>query len=259
MTTARKTSIQPLTITHWEPAPRDLTLPENEIHVWRAELKGATEYLQATLSDDEQMRAQRFRLARDRDQFVIARGTLRTILAQYLNVAPTSLQLDYEPHGKPYLTTASGTRSPLCFNVSHTSGLALYAFAWHCALGVDVEQVRPELADEMTAQQFLSAAEMTAFRQLPPALQATAFFNLWTCKEAYLKATGAGLLVAPDTIVVELDGEAMPRWMKVPDDAAPQSLWHFVPQPGYVGALAIENSTDKLHVVANLFAPPNSE
>jgi 4'-phosphopantetheinyl transferase len=237
MTTARKTSIHHLTITRWEPAPRDLTLLDDEIHVWCAELTGATNHLLSSLSNEERTRAQHFRLARDRDQFVIARGTLRAILAQYLNAAPAALKFAYEPNGKPYLTTASGARSPLHFNVSHTHGLALLAMAWHCDLGVDVEQMRPELADEMTAQQFLSAAEMTTFRQLPSELQATAFFNYWSCKEAYLKATGAGMSVAPETIAVGLDEQAAPQWIEVPGDVARWLCWHFVPQPGYVGAL----------------------
>ncbi len=242
MNDQRKTPIQSLTVLSWEPAPHDLRLQTDEVHLWCAQLGEPAAHLQQILSAEERARAQRFRFARDRDQFVIARGMLRTILAQYLNVAPAALQFGAEKNGKPYLLTASGTCSPLQFNVSHTSGLALFAMAWHCALGVDVEQVRAELADEMTAQQFLSPSELHTFRQLPPPLQPTAFFNSWTCKEAYLKALGVGLSVAPDTIAVTLDADAMPRWLAVPAGAAPWSLCQFVPQPGYVGALAVEGA-----------------
>jgi 4'-phosphopantetheinyl transferase len=237
-----------LPITQWEPAPRDLTLPDDEIHIWCVALTGTTDHLLPSLSDEEQTRAQRFRLARDRDQFVIARGTLRAILAQYLNVAPAALQFAYEPNGKPYLTTPSGARATLQFNLSHTHGLALLAMAWHNNLGVDVEQVRPEFADDLTAGQFLSASELTAFRRLPSGLRTTAFFNYWTCKEAYLKTTGSGLSVAPETIAMGLDKGATPQWIEVPGDVAGWSWWHFVPQPGYVGAL-VQYGTD--HFAAN--------
>ncbi len=240
MNEQRKKPIQALAVMPWKPAPHDLTLPDEEVHLWCAQLQEPAAHLLATLSDNERERAQRFRFARDRDQFVTARGMLRSILAQYLNTAPASLQFGYEPNGKPYLTTTSGTRSPLCFNVSHTHGLALYGMAWHRALGVDVELVRAELADDLTAQQFLSPSELQVFRQLPQPLQPTAFFNSWTCKEAYLKALGAGLSVAPDTVAVEWDEKAILRWIEVSAAAAPWSLWQFVPQPGYVGALAAQ-------------------
>ena len=239
MNDQRRSPIQSLAVMPWKPAPHDLTLPEEEVHLWCAQLQESAPHLLPTLSDDERARAQRFRFARDRDQFVTARGMLRSILAHYLNTTPASLQFGYEPNGKPYLMTASSTRSPLCFNVAHTQGLALYAMAWHRALGIDVEQVRAELADDLTAQQFLSPSELQIFRQLPQPLQPVAFFNSWTCKEAYLKALGAGLSVAPHTIAVELDEEAVPRWIEVSATAAPWSWWQFVPQPGYVGALAV--------------------
>ena len=237
----RKFPIQSLALLPWQPAPRDLTLPADELHLWRIALTGASDHWQSTLSKDEQTRAERLRFARDRDQFVITRGTLRTLLAQYLNVAPTSLQFGFEATGKPYLMTTSGARAPLGFNVSHTHGLALLALAWHRELGVDVEQVRAELAEEMTAQQFLSPSELQAFRRLPRALQTTAFFNSWTCKEAVLKATGAGFSIAPQTIAVTLDEDAEPRGMEVPAGDA-WSLWQVVPQPGYAGALALQGA-----------------
>lgn len=235
-----KSPIQSLAIMQWESAPPHLTLPDEEIHLWCAKLREPAAHLLQTLSHDERVRAQRFRFPRDQDQFVMARGTLRAILAQYLNVAPASLQFGYEKNGKPYLRMASGLRSPLQFNVSHTHGLALYAMAWYHPLGVDVEQAHAKLADALTAQQFLSPTELMAFQRLPQPLQSTAFFNSWTCKEAVLKAMGAGLSVAPDTIAVTLDEKAAPRWIEVPAAASPWSLWQFTPQPGYVGALAMQ-------------------
>lgn len=233
--------IQSLALMPWQQAPRELTLPSDELHLWRVALTGASDHWQSTLSKDEQTRAERLRFARDRDQFVITRGTLRALLAQYLNVAPTSLQFGYEATGKPYLMTAAGARSPLGFNVSHTHGLALLALAWHRELGVDVEQVRADLAEETTAQQFLSLSELQAFRRLPRSLQTTAFFNSWTCKEAVLKATGAGFSLAPQTMAVTLDEDAEPHGMEVPAGDT-WSMWQVVPQPGYAGALAVQGA-----------------
>jgi 4'-phosphopantetheinyl transferase len=228
-------------------APQQLEWQGGTVELWVAECaEDAAQLrpLEATLSHDEQARAQRFRFARDRAQFIHARGTLRIRLARALNVAPATLQFGYEANGKPYLRTATGARSSLRFNVSHTNGLAMYALAWHCEVGLDVEQVRAELADETTARHIFTPDESSAWQRLPDALQPAAFFHTWTCKEAYLKTLGAGLSLAPETIAVTLNDEALPRWIKLPTPPAAWAFYHFVPRPGFVAALGLLSTSD---------------
>ena len=243
MNTAFRFPLQSLGTIEWALPPTELPLSADDVHIWRAWETPSDEQLQAlaaTLSEDEQARAAKFRFSRDREQFILARGTLRLLLAQYWDVAPAHLRFAYEPNGKPYLTTTNGARTPLQFNVSHTSGLVVLAFAWQCEVGIDVERVRPEFADDLTAQQFLTTAELNAWRALSPALQPQAFFHRWTCKEAYLKAIGAGLSVAPTTLSVTLNDDATPREIELSAaPAAPWSFSHFAPQPDYLGALAV--------------------
>jgi phosphopantetheine--protein transferase-like protein len=43
------------------------------------------------------------------------------------------------------------------------------------------------------AKRFFSVSEFESIAALPEALQPEKFFAYWTCKEAYLKATGTGL------------------------------------------------------------------
>src|SRR5262249_29846251 len=145
----------------------------------------------------------RFHFVRDQERFVACRGTVRTILAQYLARDPRRLAFIYGANGKPALT---GNEAPcrLHFNVAHSDGLALLAVGRGREIGVVLERIRPEVATEAIARHYFSARDIEALRALPPRLRVKAFFHAWTRKEAYLKATGAGLSLPLDCFDVTL-------------------------------------------------------
>jgi len=69
------------------------------------------------------------------------------------------------------------------------------AIAWSRGhrVGVDIESFH-RLDDWMpVAERVFSAAELRSLYGLPEAVRRATFFNAWTCKEAYLKATGERL------------------------------------------------------------------
>jgi 4'-phosphopantetheinyl transferase len=180
-------------------------LTPGEVHVWRTALEqspGKVESLLSTLTADERDRAERFHFQRDRDRFIIARGTLRAILGRYLGIEPDALRFSYSDHGKPSLVDEH--RANLRFNVSHSHKLALFAFAVTRELGVDLEWIRADVADEQIAERFFSAEEVGVLRMLPKEIQSEAFFNCWTRKEAYIKAIGEGLSMPLSRFVVSL-------------------------------------------------------
>jgi 4'-phosphopantetheinyl transferase len=127
------------------------------------------------------------------------------------------------------------------FNLAHSHELAVYAFARHHAVGIDVEYVR-ELADaRQLAARFFSARENAAWLALPAGQRAVGFYNCWTRKEAYIKAIGEGLSCPLDQFDVSLAPGEPARLLSIAGDegAANQwSLWTLSPAPGYVGALA---------------------
>ncbi len=171
-----------------------LTLFKDEIHIWRAELDYPSELLQQfeqILSPDELARAKRYRRECDRIHFTAARGILRIILSRYLEQNPEKIQFSYTQRGKPFLESANSSPN-LQFNVSHSHGKALYAIALDRQVGIDLEYIRPIEVQEL-AKRFFSPKEYEILSVLPPQKQPLGFFQLWTCKEAYLKATGEGL------------------------------------------------------------------
>ena len=178
----------------WEWPPDPLTLEDDEVHVWRAQLdapEAVIHQLRETLDPAEVARADRFHFEKDRRQFVIGRGLLRTILGRYLNLKPHTLRFGYGAQGKPFLM---GIGDSTCrFNLSHSAGVVLIAVTANREPGIDLERIRPEFANETIAEEFFSSQEIAALRGLPTHVQPEAFFNCWTRKEAYLKARADGL------------------------------------------------------------------
>ncbi len=222
-----------------------MTLAHGQVHIWRVALDRRAAHLQQfmhLLSADEQERAARLYLERDRRRFIVGRGVLRTILGRYLGIEPHQVQFSYKPHGKPYLTASPGQMA-LQFNAAHSHELALYAFAWGCQVGIDVEYVHLVPDAEEIAARFFSVRENAALRLLPEEQRQMGFFYCWTRKEAYIKAIGDGLSYPLDRFDVSLGGEEGLQSLDIDGDPGESGRWSlqaFIPAPGYVAALAVE-------------------
>ena len=158
------------------------------------------------LSADERARAERFHFARDRRRFIARRAYLRLLIESYLGSAPGDVHFYYSAAGKPFLARDCGG-DELSFNMSDSGELAVYAFTLSetsPTIGIDVEQIEPAVAQERISEHFFSAYEIATLRALPAAERIHGFFNCWTRKEAYLKATGDGLTLPLDQFDVSL-------------------------------------------------------
>ncbi|AFY51094.1 phosphopantetheine--protein transferase [Nostoc sp. PCC 7524] len=220
----------------WLPAPTDLNLVPDEVHVWQIHLnrtESQLEDLAATLSDDELTRANRFYFPEHRQRFIAGRGILRSILGNYLGIAPEKIKFDYEPRGKPIL--AEGLQhSGLLFNLSHSDNLALCAVNYTRPIGIDLEYLRGISDIEALAKRFFLPSEYDVVRSLPDEQKQKTFFRYWTCKEAYLKATGDGISQL-EQIEIALTPTETARLLKLPA----WSLVELVPDNNYVAALAV--------------------
>ena len=229
----------------WNFPPKTLTLRSGLVHVWRAGLNISTYQLhtfQATLAAEECVRAERFFFQKDRELFVARRGILRNILGPYLDREPNQLRFCYNAYGKPSLAEEVGEKE-LCFNLSHSDGLALYALTWGRKIGIDIERLRPDVADEAVAERYFSPREVAVLHALPRHLRKEAFFSCWTRKEAYIKAEGKGLSIPLDAFDVSLTpGEpaALLRTQRYSQETSCWSLQSLNPGHGYAAALAVK-------------------
>ena len=228
----------------WCRPPRSLALLQNEVHVWRANLgldPIDLEPLRATLSSDERARAGRFHFPKDQQHFVAAHGSLRMILARYLDHAPAQLEFCYGPFGKPELAPGSNADG-IRFNLSHSQGLALYAITRDYEIGVDLEGVRANLSWEDIARRYFAPGEVEALRLVPAPSRAAAFLSCWTRKEAFVKARGEGLSLPLDQFEVSVAPGEPARLLRTTGDPQEASQWSFQqlePAPSFVAAVAV--------------------
>ena len=203
---------------HWQHSREPNPLRAGEVHLWRAALAPTPE-VRAVLSKSEWMRAARFHFEVDRERFIAARGLLRLILAHYAGGDPRALQFAPGPHGKPELISPP---TALRFNLSHSDDLLLLAVTHGREVGVDLEFMRADVPFETLADHYFDPDDAWDLRLLPASEKPWKFYDIWTCTEAQLKASGIG----------------MAQGWKVPDPER-WSMHKFAPADGYAAALAV--------------------
>jgi len=229
----------------WPLPPPNPTLGPAELHVWVAGQNRPQPQLDQFwlyLSEDERARANRFYFDHDRQHYIVARGLLRLLLGRYLQIAPTEVAFVYGDHGKPDLVPAQA-QAGIRFNISHSHGVALLAFAREREVGVDVEQVRPLDDGEQIAERFFSRNEVAVFTAVPAPQKPQAFFNCWTRKEAFIKVIGEGLSCPLDSFDVTLKPGDPAKLLQVKGSREAAARWrleNLEPAAGYAGAIIAE-------------------
>ncbi len=196
----------------------------------------AQEVLFALLSAGERARAERFRRTEDRQSFTAAHGALRLLLASMLGEKPQSLSFATNAYGKPYLVNRA-----VEFNMSHSGGIVLIAFARHVAIGVDVEALRPMTERATIVRRYFHPGEAADFARVPPANAEAAFFRCWSRKEAVVKALGLGMSLDLHRYRVACLPGVTPEVLALEGEDAPQKTWSLIdldPGQGHVGAVA---------------------
>jgi 4'-phosphopantetheinyl transferase len=216
------------------------------VDVWTVDLEqpaGVVDALAAALSADEKERAARFHFEPDRRHFIVARASLRHVLAARLGGLPGAVAFDYGMHGKPSLAAGRHGGTPLRFNLSHAHGCALIAVCEGRELGVDIEYMGRDLEWDDIARRFFAPEESSAILALPPPEQLHAFFRCWTRKEAYIKARGDGMTLGLAEFAVTVAPGAPVRLLRsnvAADEVRRWSLRDVPVAPGYAACLAVE-------------------
>ncbi|MEZ5303393.1 MAG: 4'-phosphopantetheinyl transferase superfamily protein [Verrucomicrobiales bacterium] len=205
------------------PNPAPAPVPMGEVHVWRASLDRSRADLAPLLSEAERERAAAYRFDRDRERFVAARGRLRQLLGGYLGVDPSAVAFSAGRFGKPELDRDQAAR--LQFNVSHSAGSALFAFCCAGPVGVDVERISPRVDLAQLAPAFLTDPEFEQVRRLANGKANSALLRHWTAKEAFLKAVGVGLNIAPSELEVAFGNAESPGAFRYPKHRALADLF----------------------------------
>lgn len=217
----------------------------NEVHLWWIRTKNFvpnSAWLEDVLDQSELQRARRFVRDSDRRRFVTTRAYLRSLVGSYQGIDPGEVRFSYGQHGKP--TLVRGRRGTvLCFNLSHTEDLALYAFVQGRAVGVDCESVRHDIEVDKLMPLVFSDRELDAVYKRTSEDSRDIFFRTWVAKEAYAKATGLGLSLDLTKVHIEagnLEGEGIVEVTGKPEERGRWCLWKLPAPSGYHAALVVE-------------------
>lgn len=194
----------------WEPPLRNPDPERAPVRVWRLRLSDLDadplETLRPLTTPDEHARARRFRFDADRRRHLAGRGLVRVLLARRFDCSPRALPIVEGPHGKPHVQDERDGRSPPEFNIAHTADVVMVAMSQSHPVGIDVESTDRDADLDALADRVFTKTERQRWQALPQSDRAEVFFHVWTCKEAFLKATGTGLQRALHTVECQFDG-----------------------------------------------------
>ena len=169
-----------------------MILNPGEIHIWSTTIDERYGKLlaQSFLSVNEKRNAARFAFDIDTYLFSIRHNLLRIILGDYLNCHPAKIKFNSNHYQKPHIAHPN---TLIQFNISASSNRFVAVFCQHHTIGVDIELIRPIDDIPQMITDYLTDEESDWLNSQPENLKTHSFFQLWSRKEALVKAIGKGL------------------------------------------------------------------
>jgi len=227
-----------MNILPWQESRKENDFLSGDIQIWSASLEAedSSRFIRF-LSEEEKNRATRLKCSVASCQQIISRGILRLLLSNYTGLNPKELVFGKNPFGKPFL--CNPVNSEICFNLTHSGNLLLFAIGKEKGVGIDVEKIEEKIDIKgISTLVFSFDEQQTLSRSMDPIQD---FYALWTAKEAILKASGRGFSYPINQFsVVMYNGT--PKLSFIPEEITggySYSLSSFSPANGYTAAIAI--------------------
>jgi 4'-phosphopantetheinyl transferase len=164
------------------------------------------------------------------------RRPLREVLGAYIGVPGDEVTLIDGEFGRPTLDIRHG--AALDFNWSHSGDRALIAIGRHLVPGIDIERLRGRPKALEIAEHYFCKEEFSQLSSLPEEKRNSAFLELWTAKEAVLKAMGRGIAFGLDRLhVTNIEKQPVLRWLD-DDDAKAWQLQRLDVGENYIATIA---------------------
>ena len=197
-----------------------------------------------SLNEWERERWTRYHPGAPRRRFGLSRAALRAVLCEILTCDNDELEFGWVERGKPR-AFVDGVPAPLHFNVSHSGDTGMFAISPDHRVGIDIEEINQKFRFDAIIESTFSPDEQAAVSTTGKDFDTRIFFEIWTLKEAIIKATGVGLsanLQCIETPPALREG-AVTGQVRLPE--FPDVLWrlHKFSSSSFVGALAVETVT----------------
>jgi 4'-phosphopantetheinyl transferase len=198
------------------------------------------------LSKQDLQRVERYQFIEHKKQLLMGRYLTRTVLSRYSQFSADDWCFENNEYGKPFIKSAllEKMAEPLFFNISHSQNKLVLAIARHELLGVDIEYGLKPRRVEKIANRYFSNSEIEGFNGLEKAQILKRFYDLWSLKEAYIKACGMGLAIPLNHFSFDLQSESkieIKFHKERLDDPALWQFWKIESEPGYHLSLAVKS------------------
>jgi 4'-phosphopantetheinyl transferase len=193
----------------------------------------------ALLSADEQEKQEKFRLPQDRRDYAFGHALLRSSLSRYDDTEPRAWTFKTGIHGKPELSHRAGSDARLVFSLSHTRGLVACAIASAAHIGIDVEYADASFDYSLVMTRYFTHHEILQVDRCRPRDRAARFYEIWSLKEAYAKATGRGLCEGVREVGFQIEGDRIHLLTAAGTNPGAWQFVLFAPEPDYRIAAAI--------------------
>ena len=191
------------------------------------------------LSDEEIARASRYYSDTARSAFIAGRVVARKALAHRCNHAPSAWVFKLGAHGQPMVDPSFG----VYFSISHTRNMTLCVVA-RCPVGADVEFVDHGLNVGELSSIALSDVERRTLLEKHSQFRLRHLLQVWTLKEAYLKALGVGFSREPSSLEIDLASKPIRLVDLERREDRPWRLQTLNLGSDHIGALAVQSSAD---------------
>lgn len=179
------------------------------MHVSSFRSAGVADRRVSRLPADERARYAELQTESARERYLAARVLCRETLSRYTGVDPDLWRFTKGSWGKPMVAQPDGFDA-LRFNVSSAADLVICIVTRAGEVGVDVEDTTRGVDASLVARHFLPETASARISALPAHERRQRFFEQWILKEAYVKATGRGLVETDERFGVEQDEDGTP-------------------------------------------------
>jgi 4'-phosphopantetheinyl transferase len=224
----------------------DTNMENDTFHLWYAYpddllQAGAAEACLLLLSEDELARWERFKFDRHRREYLATHALARIGLSYYSALRPEAWLFQMNSYGKPSVDP----ESELKFNLSNSPSLVVCLIGAGTEVGVDLEPRERSASIAEVGPRMFSPRELEQLESLREDERPERCLQLWTLKEAYIKARGMGLAMPLNNFSFLFGGSPGIRLALDPSLGDEPGRWRFclLEHAAHCIALMVESRT----------------
>ncbi|MCK9218165.1 MAG: 4'-phosphopantetheinyl transferase superfamily protein, partial [Firmicutes bacterium] len=135
----------------------------------------------------------------DSQRCLIGKFLISVSIIKKLRLDTNDIIIQKNSYGKPYLYN----KPEFHFNISHSGNWVVCA-TFSQPIGIDIEQIKPiEYSD--IAKRYFTKDEYRSLLSADLPDRLSYFYEIWTCKESYIKMIGKGLSIPVDSFSIRLE------------------------------------------------------